>query len=136
MNTNNTNTPRDKGEKRILYKELSYEIVGSCFGTQNELGRYAREKQYGDLLEKKLKERGLSYEREKFISKTGVDANRADFIVENTIIVEIKAKPFLTREDYYQLLRYLGERLVPEPGWRGRHPAGQGIVRQCPRTRL
>ena len=107
MNTNNTNTPRDKGEKRILYKELSYEIVGSCFGTQNELGRYAREKQYGDLLEKKLKERGLSYEREKFISKTGVDANRADFIVENTIIVEIKAKPFLTREDYYQLLRYL-----------------------------
>jgi len=30
-----------------------------------------------------------------------------DFIIENKIIIDIKAKKFITKEDYYQMLRYL-----------------------------
>lgn len=53
---------------QLLYPELSYVIVGICFAIHNELGPYAREKQYGDLIEKKLKEIGIPYKREVSIS--------------------------------------------------------------------
>ena len=33
--------------------------------------------------------------------------NRIDFLIENKIILEIKSKRLLTREDYYQVKRYL-----------------------------
>lgn len=93
--------------KTIIHKELSYEINGIFFAVHDALGRYALEKQYGDLVEKLLKEKGLPYEREKILFRTGDDVNRADFIVKNQILIELKAKPFITKEDYYQVKRYL-----------------------------
>lgn len=33
--------------------------------------------------------------------------NKVDFLVENKIILEIKAKRILTRDEYYQVKRYL-----------------------------
>lgn len=93
--------------KHIIYKDLSYQLGGIFFAVHDTLGRYAREKQYGDLLEKLLKEKNIFYEREKLLSKAGEDINKADFIIENKILIELKAKPFITREDYYQIKRYL-----------------------------
>ncbi len=93
--------------KDIIYKELSYELCGILYKTHDILGRYALEKQYGDLIEKFLIEKNIAYEREKLISKTGDDINRADFIIENKIILELKVRPIITREDYYQVKRYL-----------------------------
>ena len=49
-----------------LYKNLSYIICGFCFEAHNKIGRFGREKQYGDLIEKFLEEEGIS-----FNSKTG-----------------------------------------------------------------
>lgn len=46
--TNNTNI-------KIIYPELSYLITGICFAVHNELGRFSREKQYSDAIEKKAK---------------------------------------------------------------------------------
>lgn len=40
--------------KEIFYPELSYAITDIFFAVHNELEQYAREKQYGDLIEKKL----------------------------------------------------------------------------------
>lgn len=49
MHTNDTN-------KKLIYPDLPYFITDICPVAHNKLGRYAREKQYGDLLiEKKLK---------------------------------------------------------------------------------
>ena len=92
---------------QILYKELSYTVVGIAFKVQNMLGRYATEKQYGNLFEKKLQENNIIFEREKLISKTGDDINRADFVIDNSVIIELKAKPFIEKADYYQVKRYL-----------------------------
>ena len=67
-----------------------------------ELGEYAREKQYGDLLEKKLKEKKISYGREIAISNTG---DIVDFLIDNKIIIELKTVRFLQKiiSDKYKI---------------------------------
>lgn len=99
MATNYTNSAN-----KVIYPDLSYLLVGIAYSVHNDLGRYCREKQYCDLLEKKLKESNVSYERELAIGNTG---NILDFIVEDKIVLEIKSKRMLTREDYFQIQRYL-----------------------------
>ncbi len=98
-------------KQELVYKELSYEITGLLFEVHNELGRYCNEKQCGDLFEKKLKEKGYRYGREKIIPKSFAgekfSRNRVDFIIEGKIIVEFKCKRVIERQDYYQVKRYL-----------------------------
>lgn len=65
---------------------------------------FAREKQYGDFIEKLMKQKEIDYKREYQVEGTG---NRVDFFVENKIILELKTKKFLSRDDYYQVQRYL-----------------------------
>ncbi|MCR4280518.1 MAG: GxxExxY protein [Candidatus Komeilibacteria bacterium] len=89
--------------KDILYPQLSYRVIGYCFKIYDELFRYQREVEYADALEDCLKRGGLSYVREKIINKR----NRADFVVEKKIIVEIKCVRYLTKRDFYQVQRYL-----------------------------
>jgi len=90
----------------LIYPELSYFIVGSCFEVHNSLGRYAREKQYGDALAKKLKDHGIKFQKEIPI---GVSGNIVDFLIDDKIIIELKAKSIITKGDYYQAQRYLQE---------------------------
>jgi GxxExxY protein len=97
IDTNNKNN-------KLIYPELSYTITGVCFDTHNEIGKYARERQYAEGVEKRLKEIKIPYKREFFIGNTG---NVVDFLIDDKIILEIKAKRIVTREDYYQLQRYL-----------------------------
>jgi len=93
-----------KVSKKVLYPELSYKVVGVLFETHKELGSYAREKQYGDLIEKRFKELGLPYKREISISNTG---NILDFLVDNKIILELKSVREISKEYYRQLQNYL-----------------------------
>lgn len=96
--------PYGKKKINLLYEDLIYELRGSLFEIQNELGRFATEKQYADLFEAKLKHHRFNYRREQRVGDSG---NIADFIIEDKIVVEFKAKPFLLKKDYYQLQRYL-----------------------------
>lgn len=96
--------------KKLLYPKLSYEITGLCFRIHQKLGRFCTERQYCDELEKSLKENSHSCKREVEISSLVASSpvgNRVDFIVDEKIILEIKAKKFVTKEDYIQTLRYL-----------------------------
>lgn len=90
--------------EKIIYPKLSYSITGLCFDVHNELGRYAREKQYCDLIEEKLKQNNLKYQREFVVTGSG---NRVDFDIEEKIILEVKAKRAINKNDYYQIQRYL-----------------------------
>ena len=90
---------------RIIYPELSYIITGLCFEIQNEFGRFCREHQYCDVLENKLKQKGITYEREKLISG-GIGGNKIDFIIDDKIILEAKSIPYITKKDYFQIQRY------------------------------
>jgi GxxExxY protein len=89
---------------KIIYPELSYKLTGLFFETHNELGLYCREKQYGDLLEKKLNEVNIPYKREVSIGDTG---NILDFVIDNKIILELKASRVITKEMYRQTQNYL-----------------------------
>lgn len=94
-------------KEKIVEKELSYILNGIFFEIQKELGRFCQEKQYSDLLEQKLKKNNLNFQREQPIKINGKKSNFADFIVENKIIIELKVKPFIEKNDYYQISRYL-----------------------------
>lgn len=99
------------GKEKLIYPELSYQLNGILFTVHNELGRFCNEKQYADAIEKYLSIRGISYEREKILpsSFTGEQEgrNKADFLIDDRVILEIKAKRMFEKPDYYQAKRYL-----------------------------
>ena len=97
-------------EEKIIHKELSYKITGLFFRIHTELGRYCREKQYGDALEKLLRTENIGFEREKELPVDAIDnqfTNKVDFIIDDKILLELKAKPIVQKEDYYQIQKYL-----------------------------
>lgn len=101
--TNDTN--------KILYPELSYKICGLCFQVHNKLGNFRSEKSYADSLEDILKKNDVNYIRENAL-KSAFDGERErrnipDFIIEDKIILDVKTKRIITKEDYYQMKRYL-----------------------------
>ncbi len=97
----------------IIYKDLSYNLVGCCFNVRNKYGSYHRENVYHKTLMEEL-----SLVKINFISKprialysitTGnkVSYYEPDLLVENLIIVEIKAMPFTKKDHIMQLGEYL-----------------------------
>lgn len=105
---NNTSTII-KTRTNLVYPELSYELNGLFFTVHNDLGRFCREKQYCDAFEKVLKLKGVKYLREFRLNslEKEISGNIVDFYIENKILVDFKAKRFITKEDYYQMMRYL-----------------------------
>ncbi|OGH87235.1 MAG: single-stranded-DNA-specific exonuclease RecJ [Candidatus Magasanikbacteria bacterium RIFOXYA1_FULL_40_8] len=110
MNANYANHANIDNDN-VIYKDLSYKINNILFSVHNELGRYCNEKQISDAIENKLKQNNIKYEREKILPESfegeRFARNRIDFLVEDKIIVEIKVKKIVGKEEYYQCLRYL-----------------------------
>ena len=97
--------------KDIVYKDLSYQIVGSAFKVSNELGYGFPEKIYQDALAKELITAGIPFAREVHIpilyKGEKLAAYFADFIVEDKIILELKSVPKLQYSYFKQVLPYL-----------------------------
>src|SRR3989344_3505306 len=113
----------------LIYESLTYLINGICFEAHNQLGRYSREKQYCDYIEKRFKEEGIKYNREYSIGDSG---NIVDFLIDDKLILEIKAKSFITKADYYQTQRYLqitGLKLALLVNFRNRYLKPKRIIR-------
>lgn len=99
-----------KVSEKVLYPELSYKITGLLFDIHNSLGRYCKEKQYADALEQLLTESDIPYKRENPLPLENVSnrfTNRADFVINDQLLVELKAKPLVDKLDYIQTQRYL-----------------------------
>ncbi len=90
----------------VLYADLSYRLTGLLFKTHNEIGCFGREKQYADRLAVLLSEAQIAFRRECRIGDSG---NIADFVIDNKIVLELKAKRFLVQDDFNQVQRYLQE---------------------------
>jgi GxxExxY protein len=78
-----------------MIDEITYKINGCAMKVHNTLGNGFQEVIYQRCLAIEMKAAGLSYEREKeqtiYYQGFEVGTRRADFIVENKIIVELKA---------------------------------------------
>ena len=104
------NTRMTRIEDKIIYPDLSYKITGFCFKVHAELKRFGREIQYADSLERQLGESGIIFQREfniPSIEEGGRSRNRVDFLIEDKIILDLKAKNHVTKDDYLQMMRYL-----------------------------
>ncbi len=97
--------------KHILHKELTNEIIGTYYDVYNEIGFGFSEKVYQNFLFFELQSRGFSIEAQKqihvYYKGRIVGEYYADIIVENKIILELKAVNQLIDEHEFQLLNYL-----------------------------
>lgn len=91
--------------------EITERVIGAAFHVQNQLGVGFLEKVYENALWYELKERGLSAERQKPIAvKYGtfvVGEYFADLVVEERLLVELKATKALDDMHTAQVLNYL-----------------------------
>lgn len=96
---------------KVIFREISYKICGLCFKVHNQLGRFRNEKQYADALEAIFKENKLKYFRELSIESSFVGEHKrrniVDFLVEDEVLLDLKAKTLITKDDYFQMQRYL-----------------------------
>lgn len=92
--------------------ELSKIIIDAGLKVHRRLGMGLYETVYEQCLEFELKNRGLIVERQKFLSINyeGMKVDNAfkiDLLVENKLVVEIKAQEILTDFNAAQVLNYL-----------------------------
>jgi GxxExxY protein len=99
-------------KEQPIENDCSHAIIGAAVEVQRVLGVGLLESAYSAALAIELAERELAFQREVPMSGTykGRDvglAYRADFIVENSVIVEVKAVDALAEIHRSQLLSYL-----------------------------
>jgi GxxExxY protein len=94
-----------------LYKDLTYKIIGIAFEIHKELGPVHKEIVYHNALIKEFKLTHIPYFSEKTLSVTYknsvVGSYKPDFIIDNKVILEIKAMSFLPKSSETQLTYYL-----------------------------
>lgn len=91
---------------------LTYKINGLAMEVHNEIGPGHREATYHNAMEVKLKMANIAFEDEPHIPITLEDGqvvggNRPDFVVEELVIVELKAYSHtISRDDQAQVIGY------------------------------
>jgi len=96
----------------ILFKEESYKIIGACFEVHKILGHGFKEAVYKDALELELNKLEIPFSREKSYSIFYKEQKLkhyfiADFVVYDTIILEIKIGSYIGDPYLKQTLNYL-----------------------------
>ncbi len=97
---------------QIIYKNESYFVIGLCMDIHNELGKGFSEVVYSDALEIGLKSNGVLFKKEvKFdIIYKGKKLKHhyyADYLVDDKIILELKAVEKISSGHVKQTLNYL-----------------------------
>jgi GxxExxY protein len=97
--------------KELIHGELAKEIVGAAFDVHNILGYGFLEKVYERALLVELVKRGLKAESQAAITVKYKEAivgdYVADIVVEEKVILELKAEETYNKQHEAQLLNYL-----------------------------
>jgi GxxExxY protein len=96
----------------IILKEESYKIIGLCMEVHSELGMGFQEIVYKDALEFEFRRNKIPYRREKRfdIKYKGYllpHSYNADFIVYDSIVLEVKATSMIINGFVKQTVNYL-----------------------------
>ena len=96
---------------KVIYKELSYKIVGILFEVYNALGYGYQEKYYEKAIEKYFITNKMKFKRQvpyKIAVKGEVIGRYyLDFLVEDKIILEIKKGNYFSKRNIEQIKGYL-----------------------------
>lgn len=102
------------------YDEMTYKIIGCAMAVHRELGPGLREDSYQRALENKLTDAGFTVEAQKLYEvhedpqqQRLVGYYIPDFVVEGSIIVEIKALRGLDNAHLAQIIGYLAVSACP-----------------------
>ncbi len=93
-------------------KEETYQIIGICMDVHNHLGAGFLETVYKDAFELEFRKAGIYYEREKeyIVNYKGIILPHkfyADFVVFDSIIIEVKGQKGIADEHIAQAINYL-----------------------------
>ena len=95
----------------MKYEDITRKIIGNAMTVHSSLGSGFQEVIYQRALSIEMRYGGLTFEREKnmeiFYRDQKIGTRRADFFVENCIMVEIKAVGELKSEHKAQAINYL-----------------------------
>lgn len=96
---------------RLLEERLTGQIIEGFFSTYNALGYGFLESPYSNALAIELCSRGLSVRREVPVElsyrEQKIGFHRLDMVIEERVVVELKACEQLADAHYRQLLNYL-----------------------------
>jgi len=105
------NTDGHGSDSKLLHADLTEKIIGCGFDVHNELGGGFLEKVYENALAHVLRESGLRTEQQRSIAVRfrGVVVGDyvSDIIIENKVLLEIKAGSDLNPAHTAQCLNYL-----------------------------
>jgi len=98
--------------EKLILKNECYEIIGRCFEVHNQLGPGFLEVVYKDALEIEFQHSGIPYKREtKYIINYKENilkhSYNADFVVFDSIILEVKAVSCITDDFLARTINYL-----------------------------
>jgi GxxExxY protein len=95
----------------LLYQQLTDSILKAFFEVYHELGHGFLEKVYQNSLYLELKQKGFQVEAQKqikvYYKGIAVGEYYADLIVNNCVILELKAADGIVQEFEWQLVNYL-----------------------------
>ena len=95
----------------LLYQDDTKKIISACYEVWKKFGGAFKEKVVDNSLNIALKDKGLEVENQKridiYFRGKKVGTYIPDKIINQKIIIELKSKPFLTREDVKQFWLYL-----------------------------
>ena len=96
----------------LLHQELTGKVIAACFKVHNELGCGFHEKVYQEALSIVLEEEEIPFEREKHlpIEFHGRVLNCdyiADFVIDGSVILELKAVSEMNSVYEAQVINYL-----------------------------
>lgn len=96
---------------KILHKDITDKVIRAFYNVYNTLGYGFLEKVYENSMLLELIEMGLSVQKQfpidVFYKEKLVGSYFADLVVENKIIVELKAAEAICEEHEFQLINYL-----------------------------
>jgi len=108
-----TQTNTQTNADNLLYEDITYKIRGCLINVKNKIGTNHRESIYQKALAEELKITGLRFRQEKIIdikyNGRKIGMYKPDFIIDDKIIVELKALPFISAAEERQLWKYLRE---------------------------
>ena len=100
-----------KMSSELIYKELSYQIMGAVFEVHKTLGPGFVESIYEKALIHEFQLRGIPFERQKGVTISYKDKvigrHRLDFVVDEKIVLELKAATQLADVFKMRVLSYL-----------------------------